>query len=80
MKNIIDGIIPVDFINFDEDQRQGLKSLLVPKCGAQSAQENGQQSFQELARVNLNSNLIELNRLFLNEIFLGPKLSQKFNC
>ncbi len=80
MRNIIDGVIPVDFINFEEDQRQGFKSLVVPKCGALSAQENGKQSDQELARANLRTNLIEINRLFLNEIFLGPKLSQKFNC
>ena len=81
MKKTIGGIIPVDFITFTADGKQGIKYLLTPTCGAASSEsKQSPRRFQTLGRANLKTNLIELNRLFLNEIFLGEVGSQKFDC
>jgi len=80
MKDMINGIIPVDFVDFPEDQKQGLKFILIPKCTVKDGGQNAPKIAQKLGMANIKTNEIKINRLFLNEILLGPELSQKFNC
>ncbi len=80
MKTVLDEKITVDFVDFPSDRQRGLNSILIPRCpGDQIPQTSALQS-QMLGQAYLEINSIQINRLFLNEIFLGPEGSQKFNC
>lgn len=80
LKSNINGIIPVEFVEFASDRKQGLKSILIPSCQIQTGSEKGKSKTQEFGRANLQTNLIEINRLFLNEILLGAENSKTFQC